>query len=92
MGEAVPIPKGETGPTSTANGKGYQYQGGSGGSGLSPKASNVRVMDPTPAKGPSPGHPGGYVNYTNSGGQSINPFTGNTVGKADMWWRIPLIS
>ena len=47
-------------------------------------------MDPTPPKGPSPGYPNGYVNYSNAAGQSVNPYTGKTIGKADPWWHMPV--
>ncbi len=57
-GDAVPIPKGSSGPTPVVNpqGKttGSAYTGGSGGNGLDPKVSGVRIMDPTPPRGNSP--------------------------------------
>ena len=89
-GPLIPVPEGATGPIPTANGLGDQFVGGSGGNGLAPSASNVRVMDPTVPKGPSPGYPNGYVNYTNSSGQTIDPVTGQTVPRSSPWWHIPL--
>ena len=62
-GPAIPIPQGATGPLPVQSGKGLQYVGGSGGHGLDPAVSNVRIMEPTAPKGPSPGYPDGYVNY-----------------------------
>lgn len=92
-GPAIPIPEGAVGPTPVQNGNGFQYTGGSGGNGLSPNACNVRIMDPTLPKGPSPGYPNGYANYSNGAAptpQSIDPYTGKTIGKSDPWWHIPL--
>jgi len=88
-GETIIIPSGASGPLPT-RGPGFQYTGGSGGAGLHPDASNVRIMDPTPPRGPSPGYPGGYVNYTNSRGQSVDPYTGRTLSPSDSMWHIPL--
>lgn len=88
-GPAIPVPDGATGPTPTANGKGFAYTGGKGGNGLDSRVENMRVMDPTKPSGPSPGYPNGYVNYSNKGGQAVNPYTGKTVAKSDPWWHIP---
>jgi hypothetical protein len=66
------------------NGNGFAYVGGKGGNGLAPNVSNVRIMDPTAAKGPSPGYPNGYVNFQNGANptpQSVNPYSGKTVGQ-----------
>jgi hypothetical protein len=92
-GPAIPIPRGASGPTPVANGQGVMYTGGNGGNGLNGTVSNVRIMDPTLPSGPSPGYPNGYVNYTNGSvptPQSVNPYTGQTVGRASPWWHIPL--
>lgn len=59
-GEAIPVPSGATGPSPAWNNKGFMFEGGSGGNGLDPRVSNVRIMDPTGL------YPGGYVNYGNS--------------------------
>jgi RHS repeat-associated protein len=94
-GQAIPIPTGATGPVPnfnrSGNVTGWAFTGGAGGTGLSPTVSSVRIMNPTQSYGPSPGYPGGYVNYTNQYGQSINPYTGQTVSKNSPWWHIPLI-
>ena len=94
-GQAIPVPSGATGPVPVVNRAGnttgFGYTGGNGGSGLSPNACNVRVMNPTQPQAPSPGYPGGYVNYSNSSGQSINPLTGQTVAPSSPWWHIPLL-
>ena len=89
-GEAITVPTGATGPYPT-EGAGFQYKGGSGGPGLDPQVSNVRIMDPTLPRGPSPGYPGGYVSYSNVGGQTVNPFTGQTVPPTDPMWHMPLL-
>ena len=92
-GPAIPVPNGST-STPVINGAGrttgFGYKGGSGGNGLSPKVDTIRIMDPTLPKPPSPGYPNGYVNYMNRGGQSINPYTGQTIPKSSPWWHIPL--
>ncbi len=84
-GETVIVPKGAEGPFPVESGKGFMFHGGSGGHGLSDAASDVRIMDPvTGGKYPKPN---GYASYLNGGGQTINPFTGQTVGKSSSWWH-----
>jgi hypothetical protein len=89
-GDLIPVPSGATGPIPADNGAGFQYTGGSGGNGLDPRVTNVRVMDPTLPKPPSPGYPNGYVSYSNAVGQTVNPYTGQTVSRSDPWWHIEL--
>jgi len=84
-GETVIVPKGAEGPFPVESGKGFIFRGGSGGHGLSEAASDVRIMDPV-IGGKYP-KPDGYASYLNSGGQTINPYTGQTVGKSDPWWH-----
>ncbi len=80
-GEVIPIPKGSTGPIDIVNpaGKtsGFGYTGGRGGA--NEQVSNVRIMDPTPPRGNSPGYPNGYVKYENNGLQGVDPITGRTL-------------
>lgn len=84
-GEMVIVPKGAQGPFPVESGKGFMFRGGSGGHGLSDAATDVRIMDPvTGGKYPKPN---GYASYLNGGGQTINPFTGQTVGKSSPWWH-----
>jgi hypothetical protein len=82
-GETIPVPDGAVGPTPADNGAGMQFQGGSGGHGLDPRTSGVRVMDPT-TKGKYP-YPDGYLKYNNKIGQAVNPNTGQTVPRSDPW-------
>ncbi|HXN46663.1 MAG TPA: RHS repeat-associated core domain-containing protein, partial [Bryobacteraceae bacterium] len=93
-GDVIPVPKGAAGPGSVVNPRGnttgFAYTGGSGGPGLNPKVSGVRIMDPTPARGSSPGYSGGYVTYQNAAGQGVNPQTGRTVPNSDPLRHIPL--
>ena len=93
-GEAIPIPKGASGPTPVVNkqGKttGTAYTGGEGGHGMDPRVSDVRIMNPTPARGKSPGYPGGNVSYENAAGQKVNPTTGRTISNSDPKAHIPL--
>ncbi len=89
-GNAIPVPNGATGPVPADNGKGVQYNGGSGGYGMDSRVTGVRIMDPTPAKGASPGYPNGHVSYGNASGQGVNPQTGQTVSNADPSRHMPL--
>ena len=92
-GEAIPIPAGASGPRAVETGLGFEYVGGRGGHGLDPRVSSVRIMDPTLPKYPSPGYPGGYVNYRNSAqprAQTVHPRTGDTIARNDPWWHIAL--
>jgi hypothetical protein len=90
-GTVYPVPEGATGPFPVESGNGFQYVGGSGGNGLDPSVSNVRLMDPTAPSGPSPGYPNGYGSYSNGAiptPQTVNPYTGQTVSPSSPWWHI----
>lgn len=93
-GDAIPVPNGASGPVPVVNNAGnttgFGYTGGSGGNGLSGNTTGVRVMDPTPARGASPGYPNGYVSYGNSSGQTVNGQTGQTVPRSDPSAHVPL--
>src|SRR5215468_491889 len=89
-GDVIPLPQGVMGPMPAQNGRGFRYVGGSGGHGLDARVSEVRIMDPVPARGQAPGYTGGYVTYSNAVGQSVNPYTGRTVAQADPIWHIPI--
>jgi RHS repeat-associated protein len=93
-GQTIVVPAGAAGPNAVINpgGKvtGFSYTGGSGGSGLSPKVTTVRIMNPTPPKGASPGYPNGYVTYQNAADQGVNPFTGKTIPNSDPLRHQPL--
>ena len=86
-GDVVPVPDGAVGPTAVDSGKGFQFTGGSGGHGLDPRTTDVRIMDPVTTGKHQ--YPDGYVSYSNGSGQAVNPYTGQTVGKADPWWHWP---
>ncbi len=83
-GEAIIVPDGATGPTLTDNGKGFQFTGGTGGHGLDPRTTDVRIMDPKTTGNYQ--YPNGYVSYSN-GKQAINPFSGKTIAKTDAMWH-----
>ncbi|HMC07952.1 MAG TPA: hypothetical protein VKL22_01330, partial [Actinomycetota bacterium] len=87
-GTVIPVPEGAVGPTFTANNAGFQYTGGSGGHGLDPRTTSVRIMDPV--TGGKYAYPNGYVSYSNASGQAVNPYTGQTVPKSSSWWHMPL--
>jgi RHS repeat-associated protein len=80
-GTAYPVPRGATGPTPVINPAGRQtgsaFAGGRGGA--NQQVDSLRVMDPTPPRGSSPGYPRGYVKYENRAGQGVDPYTGQTV-------------
>ena len=86
-GETIPVPEGASGLTPVDSGKGFQFSGGSGGNGLDSRVTGVRVMDPvTGGKYP---YPNGYISYMNAEGQTVNPWTGQTVSNADPWAHWP---
>lgn len=85
-GTAYPVPRGATGPAPANNGRGIQFQGGSGGNGLDPRVSGFRFMDPT-TSGPYP-YPNGYGSYNNASGQAVDPYTGQTISPSNPLWHI----
>ncbi|MCB9682048.1 MAG: hypothetical protein H6733_11340 [Alphaproteobacteria bacterium] len=89
-GTAIPVPDGATGPVPAESGKGFQFTGGSGGKGMDDRVSDVRIMDPTEAKGGAPAYPDGYATYGNASGQKVDPATGKTVSNKDPAAHIPL--
>ncbi len=89
-GELIPVPRGATGPIPARNGAGFRYIGGGGGNGLNPRVTDIRIMDPTAPKPPSPGYPNGYVSYSNASGQPVNPYTGQTIPRYHHWRHIEL--
>ena len=74
-GEAIRVPIGATGPTST-RASGVQYTGGAGGHGLDSRVSGVRIMEGNANQGPR-------AVYMNSSGQTVKPATGRTVPNSD---------
>jgi hypothetical protein len=80
-GTAYPVPKGAQGPNPVINPAGKQtgtaYTGGSGGA--NGQVDTMRMMNPTPPRGNSPGYPNGYIKYENSAGQGVDPYTGGTL-------------
>ena len=84
--DVIPVPKGAT-PTPVINDAdkvtGLGYTGGSGGNGLSPDGTGVRIMNPTSE------YPNGYVTYMR-GQQGANPSTGKPISDSDPMRHIPL--
>lgn len=66
---------------------GVAYTGGSGGA-VDKKVDTIRIMNPTPAKGASPGYPNGYIKYENGGRQGANPLTGRTIPNTESHFSI----
>jgi RHS repeat-associated protein len=89
-GTAFPVPKGAAGPTPVINPAGNQtgvaFTGGQGGQ--NGQVSTMRIMDPTPPRGGSPGYPNGYVTYQNQSRQAVDPYTGETVSRANAHFPI----
>ncbi len=77
-GTAFPVPPGAKGPTPVVNPSG-KVTGSAFTGGTNKRCCTMRVMDPTPPRGASPGYPDGYVKYENSGGQGVDPYTGKTL-------------
>jgi RHS repeat-associated protein len=83
-GQTFPVPKGAKGPTLVVNPNGKQtgvaFTGGNGGE--NGKVATIRIMDPTPPRGKSPGYPNGYIKYENAASpkpQGVNPQSGQTI-------------
>ena len=89
-GTAFPVPNGATGPVPNINTAGNQtgvkFTGGSGGA--NGQVTTMRLMDPTPPRGTSPGYPNGYIKYMNRTGQGVDPYTGRTLPNAQNHFRI----
>ena len=84
-GEVIRVPEGASGPTPTDNGLGFQFRGGSGGDPLDSRVTGVRIMDPVTSGKYL--YPNGYVSYENGLGQTVNPFTGQTIAPSDPFWH-----
>lgn len=84
-GEIVAVPEGAVGPTMADSGNGMQFTGGSGGRGLDPRVTDIRVMDPVTTGKYT--YPDGYVSYSNAAGQTVSPVTGQTIGRSDPFWH-----
>ncbi|TGD57853.1 RHS repeat domain-containing protein, partial [Flavobacterium humi] len=85
-GDAIPIPEGATGPTQPMRGTGMVYQGGSGGFGMDPRTTGVRIMDAN-------ANQGSRVNYMNNATptpQTVNPATGRPISNSDPAGHIPI--
>ena len=76
QGEAVAIPNGARGPSSPQKGTGMSYQGGKGGKGMNNRTTGVRIMDAN-------ANQGRRVNHMNTGGQTVDPKSGNTIPNND---------
>lgn len=89
-GTAYPVPPGSKGPTPVTNpaGKttGTAFTGGRGGA--NSQVDTIRLMNPTPPRGRSPGYPNGYIKYENASGQGVDPYTGKTGTHAETHFPI----
>ncbi len=80
-GAPVIVPKGAHGPLPTRS-PGMQFEGGSGGHGLDPRVTGLRIMDGNGY------HPPRLV-YENRARQKVNPHTGRTISNSDPWAHMP---
>jgi RHS repeat-associated protein len=87
-GTVFAVPKGATGPGPVASGKGFSFTGGSGGNGLNPNTTGLRLMDPV-TTGPYQ-YPNGYGVYMNQAGRTVDPYTGLPIPRNDPFARIPV--
>ena len=82
-GQVFPVPPGSTGPTPVINPAGRQtgvaFTGGSGGA--NGQVTTMRLMDPVTSGKYQ--YPDGYIKYTNSTGQGVDPYSGKTGSKLD---------
>lgn len=82
-GDSIPVPFGASGPD-YGPGK-TMYTNGSGGWGFDSRTTGVRIMDEAP-----PNNPAYRAVYMNETGQTVNPYTGQTIYMTDYWAHIPL--
>ncbi|PBB27940.1 hypothetical protein CK227_02640 [Mesorhizobium sp. WSM4308] len=86
-GVAMPVPKGSAPVPQPFVNRSGATTGSAFVDGVGPTAKpmNLRMMDPTPAKGRSPGYPNGYSTYsapqTNGALQTVDPYTGKTISR-----------
>ena len=89
-GTAYPVPKNATGPSPVTNASGNTtgaaFTGGQGGA--NGQVSTMRMMDPTPPRGKSPGYENGYIKYENKSGQGVDPYSGRTISNRDSHYPI----
>ncbi|MBP1145850.1 RHS repeat-associated protein [Pseudomonas sp. PvP027] len=80
-GTVFPVPKDATGPSASVNPAGNvtgsAFTNGRGGD--NGQVNVMRVMQPTPPRGSSPGYKNGYIKYENRSGQGVDPYTGRTL-------------
>lgn len=89
-GTVFPVPKGAVGPKTVINpsGKTTGTAFTSGRGGANGQVDTVRIMNPTPPRGKSPGYPNGYIKYENKSGQGVNPYTGRTISNKNSHFPI----
>ena len=84
-GTVFPVPSGSSGPTpvknNSGNATGSAFTGGRGGA--NGQVSTMRMMNPTPPRGSSPGYPNGYIKYENCSRQGVDPYTGTTLPNSE---------
>ncbi|WP_420232920.1 RHS repeat domain-containing protein [Pseudomonas sp. ABY48] len=89
-GTTFPVPKGASGPSPVINpaGKttGSAFTNGKGGDNR--QGSTMRLMQPTPPKGNSPGYSNGYIKYENKSGQGVDPYSGKTLPQSKSHFEI----
>ncbi len=81
------VPEGATG-TPVQTGKGLAYEIPSATPELNPRVTHVRIMDPVTVGEYQ--YPNGYAVYMNEAGQTVDPLTGQTIGRSHPSAHIPL--
>lgn len=89
-GTVFPVPKGSKGPVPVINPSGNQTGNAfiNGESGFNGQVNSIRIMNPTPPRGSSPGYINGYIKYQNNNGQGVNPYTGRTIPNSENHYPI----
>ncbi|MEU3826595.1 polymorphic toxin-type HINT domain-containing protein, partial [Streptomyces sp. NPDC029080] len=91
QGEKLWLPKGRKAIATANNLKGWIYDikpSEVAANGFHKTVKYVRVMDPGTSGGRF--YKNGYISYINDAGQIINPFSGQTLTKADPYWHIEI--
>jgi YD repeat-containing protein len=52
------------------------------------RTGDVPLAWDTADPGAPPVYPNGYASYSNASGQTVHPYTGQTVSKSDPWWHM----
>lgn len=86
-GDVVPVPEGGCRPDAGYEREGIPVHRRERWAWLDPRTTEVRIMDRfTSGKYQ---YPNRYASYSNASGQAVNPYTGQTIPRADPFWHWP---